>query len=125
MDAVPEDGGIFVLLQLTQPFRADGLLKQAVDAAAESGLVVISATLMPDESWRRLDADGCWGARDGDADAKVYDGRIYVWRRDQLDEQQSRTARHAVLLETEDDRFVDIDWERDLPSCLRTRARQG
>lgn len=48
----------YLLLQLTQPVRYSGMLRDAIILCLSSGKPTISATLKQDESWRKLTSLG-------------------------------------------------------------------
>lgn len=96
-----KDDGIYVELQLTQPFRRKGLLMDAVDTFinGDKKRPVISAAYSQDMAWRELDGNGCWKPKpQGDCRKLYYDGAIYVFDKNTLDMIFEREQPHLIVV---------------------------
>lgn len=71
---------VYVLLQLSQPIRRNGMLREAVDKVEDDN-VVLSYTMWGSNAWRVVDNGTLEHESDRDDDIhRFYDGAIYVWK---------------------------------------------
>lgn len=113
----PGSADVCVQTQLTQPLREDDLLRRAVALCRSTGRTVVSATEMPDPTWRRLDSSGAWSAKKLSCHVPFYDGRIYAWLPGHVAEIFDSRCPHAVVYSVFPF-IVDVDRPEDLPSEL-------
>lgn len=120
MAAYPEasDDDVCVLPQLTQPCRSKYLLARAVCHCRQSHRTVVTASVMPSQSWRYLDTQGRWRkARDGSN--LVYDGYLYAWQGAKgLVDVFDPDAPHEVVHTYHRWGLIDIDSPGDIPPAL-------
>lgn len=117
--ASPQQGDVCVLTQLTQPLRDTTLLHRAVSLCRESGKTVISATQMPDPTWRRIDAHGSWSSSKKHHRFLFHDGRLYAWQPGRSHEIFDCNTPHAVV-RSEIPFIIDVDTPDDWTSELRS-----
>lgn len=79
-EQINDKAGKYVLLQLTQPVRRYGLLKETIDNIGD-GKVVLSYVTWPDNKWRMVD-DGTleYMEQRDDIPHKFFDGAVYGWQ---------------------------------------------
>lgn len=111
------NGDVFVQPLLSQPFRRQGLLADAVAATRTHGSAV-SVCMAKDMAWREVQVeDGkatLCGIERSEELRPYLDGAIYAWKYDALDSIFDKTASHGFVVNYTG--FpCDIDHRTDIP----------
>jgi hypothetical protein len=122
VESLTPQGNAYVLLQLTQPLRKRGLLRQVLAALAEQE-PVITASRRPAADWRRLATAGSHAPHPQDDIALHLDGQVYAWRTTAgLQAIYDPSAEKAIVDSGQSWGVCDIDYEADLPPALTSMA---
>lgn len=114
-------GDIYVLLQLTQPVRREGLVKDVIDQVIEdSTRLTTTYAEIPGETWRVI-TNGNWNEalrhKPDASSIKLYDGACYGWSADVGSKCLWQWHRRKNFVKN-GEKVIDIDYPQELETFL-------
>lgn len=111
----PDKNDVFVLTQLTQPLRENGLLEKIVESARKNNSAI--SVTKQQGNWREVDNNGGWNGN-YKTDKLCIDGALFAWTTGNAKQIFTPGCKHGLVLNNSP--LIDIDVPDDIPDWLDT-----